>query len=266
MDNLKIALIQSSIFWQDTDANLMKFSSMLKKIEEDTDIVVLPEMFSTGFTMQVRDLTKPVGKQAFEWMKKQAASMNKILTGSILTESKNRFYNRMYWVKPDGTYSYYDKRHLFHMAGEHEIMTAGEERKIVEHKGWRFHLQICYDLRFPVWAKNHFNPQKNTYDYDVLIYIANWPQVRKQAYISLLQARAIENQAFVIWVNRIGNDGNNMLYSGDTRMIDPYGKIQKQSAPHQENILYVRPDAALLHHFREKFTVGLDWDTFVLDL
>ncbi len=262
MKDIKIALVQTSIVWQDTRANLEKYEQILAKVDEDARLVILPEMFSSGFTMEVENLEKPVGKKAFEWMKEKAVSLQRIIVGSILTEENRGYFNRMYWMRPDGTYDYYDKRHLFHMAGEHRVMTAGEERKIVQYGSWKFNLQICYDLRFPVWSKNHYDAGKDEYEYDVLIYIANWPEVRKEAYLPLIRARAIENQAYVIWVNRTGEDGNGIPHSGDTQIVDPYGKIVAKLEAHQEGILYGMLEGEKLQHFRKKFKVGLDWDEF----
>ena len=165
-------------------------------------------------------------------------------------------------MNPDASFEYYDKRHLFHMAGEHHIMTAGKERKIVNFKGWKLNLQVCYDLRFPVWAKNNYDHSNDTYDYDALVYIANWPKVRRQAYLPLLQARAIENQSYVIWTNRIGMDGKQIAHSGDTRLIDPYGKISESLDEDEEAVLYATLSSTLLNDFREKFKVGLDWDSY----
>ncbi len=262
MEDIKIALIQSDIVWQDTGANLRKYDRILTNPEADSPLVILPEMFSTGFTMEVEQLEKPVGKQAFEWMRDKSVSLQKTITGSVLTEENGRYFNRMYWMRPDGSYAYYDKRHLFHMAGEHRVMTGGNERRIVKYGDWKFNLQICYDLRFPVWSKNRYDVHSDEYEYDVLVYIANWPEVRRQAYLPLLQARPIENQCYVIWVNRTGEDGNGISHSGDSRVIDPYGKIIAQLDAHQEGILDARLDGAKLQHFRNKFKVGLDWDNF----
>ena len=262
MKDINIAMIQTDLYWRNTSTNLQLFSDFLDEVHKKTEIVILPEMFSTGFTMDIEGLQQPTGKLTLEWLKTQSAKHNMILIGSILTEENNKYFNRMYWMRPDGSFDFYDKRHLFHMAGEHKIMTGGEVQKIVEYRGWRFNLQVCYDLRFPVWAKNHYDNTTDKYAYDVLIYIANWPEVRKQAYLPLLQARAIENQSFVIWTNRIGKDGKGIIHSGDTRLIDPYGKVQNKMEAHQQGILYSTLNGEMLQYFRAKFKVGLDWDEF----
>lgn len=263
-ESVNLSLIQMDIAWENIPANLHKLENLFQKIPAETEIIVLPEMFSTGFTMNVENLPKPVGKTAFEWMKNQAKVLNKIITGSILTEEKGKFYNRMYWVKPGGDFEYYDKRHLFHMGGEHKIMTAGKERKIISFNGIKFMLQICYDLRFPVWSKNRYDKKKDEYEYDVLIYIANWPESRKYAYLNLLKARAIENQSYVIWVNRTGTDGKGNIHSGDTQFLDPQGKILQKSREGKEEILNINLKKEIVKNLRDNFKVGLDWDDFII--
>jgi predicted amidohydrolase len=177
-----------------------------------------------------------------------------------LIEDGGKYFNRMFWVKPDGFYETYDKRHLFRMGNEHKTMSAGAERKIVELKGWKINMQICYDLRFPVWSKNNFEDGK--YEYDALLYIANWPEIRSLAYKSLLTARAIENQSYVIWVNRVGKDGNNIYHTGDTMILDPYGEIIYQIEAGKEQRISGTLSKQKLEDFRKKFTVGMDWDGF----
>jgi len=261
-NNIKLALIQADLLWQNTQGNLAKFDKLLAGLPTDIDIVILPEMFATAFTMQVEKLEKPVGKLALEWLQIKAKNLNKILLGSLLYEEKNKYYNRMFWVNPDGSYNFYDKRHLFRMGNEEAVMTAGNQRVIVPYKGMKFMLQVCYDLRFPVFVKNNFDKQSKSYEYDAIVYIANWPEVRKQAYTQLLKARAIENQAYVIWVNRVGTDNKGTLHSGDTQVIDPYGNVISQLPPYHESILYAHIDLDNLQEIRKNFKVGLDWDEF----
>jgi len=256
------SLIQADLVWENTQANLDKFDKLLSEIPDETEMVILPEMFSTGFTMNVDNLEKPLGKKAFEWMRDKAKELQKIIVGSILTEDQGKYYNRMFWMRPDATYDYYDKRHLFHQGGEDKVMTAGEKKTIVTYKGVRFLLQICYDLRFPVWSKNNYDPKTGQYDYDAIIYIANWPEIRKQAYLNLTKARAIENQAFVFWVNRLGNDAKNIYHSGDTQIVDAYGNTMASAVSRKENILFVSIDFSFVNNLRENFNVGLDWDKF----
>ncbi len=257
---MKISLIQSDIVWADIQANLVSFEKWIDQVPVETEIVILPEMFATGFTMEVQNFPPPVGKEVFYWMQSQSVKHQKIIVGSVLTEVNGKYYNRMYWMRPDGTYDYYDKHHLFHQAGEDKLMTAGNKPVIVSYKNIKFMLQICYDLRFPVWSRNGYDKQQDAFDYDVLVYIANWPEVRKQAYLSLLKARAIENQSIVIWVNRVGVDGKGLEHSGDTQVIDAKGNILKKATDFSEQILSFDLDIASLQVFRKEFKVGLDWD------
>ena len=257
---MKIALVQSNLIWEDIQTNLSKFDILLSGLSKNTEIVILPEMFSTGFTMNVDNLSKPIGQRAFQWLQQKASATGKVVVGSILTEENIKYYNRLYWMRPDGGFDYYDKRHLFHQSGEDKIMTAGDRRVVVSHKGIKFMLQICYDLRFPVAVKNNYDKETDTYDYDVIVYIANWPEVRKQAYLSLLKARAIENQAYVIWVNRVGEDGQKIHHCGDTQLLDAYGNTVAQSPLNEESLLDIDIDIEALYQFRNQFKVGVDWD------
>ncbi len=259
---IKLALVQANLLWQNTNGNLAKFDQVFQDIDDDTDIVILPEMFATAFTMQVEKFKKPVGKSAFGWLKNKSIEVDKIIIGSLLFEEDNKYYNRMFWARPDGTFSHYDKRHLFRMRNEEAVITAGKHRVIIPFKGMKFMLQVCYDLRFPVWVKNNFDKKTKLHDYDAIIYIANWPEVRKKAYIQLLIARAIENQAYVIWVNRIGTDTNGAQHSGDTQIIDPVGNVIAQLPAYQEDILFTDIDLNKLQEIRNNFEVGLDWDAF----
>ncbi len=261
---MKITLVQANLIWEDTQANLDKFDILLSDLSKDTEIVILPEMFSTGFTMNINNLAKPTGKQVFDWLQQKASAIDKIIVGSILIEENDKYYNRMYWMRPDGSFDYYDKRHLFHQGGEDKVMTAGDRRVVLNHKGVKFMLQICYDLRFPVAVKNNYDKETDTYDYDAIIYIANWPEVRKLAYLSLLKARAIENQAYVIWVNRIGEDDKNMAHIGDSQLLDAHGNIVASCLPNEESLLDFEISIDALYQFRKQFKVGLDWDKFEL--
>lgn len=263
MTDLKVTLVQSDIIWENRDENLEKFSSKLNRINEKPDLIILPEMFATGFSMNVKKCAEKEDGVIAGWLKEKAEKMGCVITGSVLIEDKGKYYNRMFWMKPDGSYETYDKRHLFRMGKEHLTMSQGIARKIVELNGWKINLQICYDLRFPVWSKNRYN--NGEYEYDVLLYVANWPEVRKAAYLSLIPARAIENQCYVIWVNRTGYDGNNIFHSGDSLIADPYGKIITQAEPGTEQFVKTTLSKQKLVDFRKKFTVGMDWDRFDID-
>jgi len=263
MENkINIALIQTDLVWEDTQANLAKFDTLLEDITSETELVIFPEAFTTGFALEPANFEQPVGQKAFKWLKDKAQSLDKIIVASVIFEENKNYLNRLFWMRPDGSFDYYDKRHLFQMGGEHKIMTAGDKPSIVSYKGVKFNLQICYDLRFPVWAKNNYNKESDTHDYDVLLYIANWPNVRKQTYMTLLKARAIENQAYVIWVNRIGVDAHKVSFSGNSLLVDPLGVIQKQTPENIEAILYAKIDLDKLAVLRRGFKVGLDWDVF----
>jgi predicted amidohydrolase len=264
MNNLiHFSLVQADLIWENEQENLKKFNKLIADVSAQTEIIILPEMFSTGFTMNVQNLEKPIGKRAFNWLKNKAVELNKIIVGSILTEENGKYFNRMYWMRPDGSFAFYDKRHLFHQGGEDKVMTAGNKKTIVTYKGIRFLLLICYDLRFPVWSKNNYDTETEEFDYDAIIYIANWPEIRKQAYTYLLKARAIENQANVLWVNRVGVDIKQVYHSGNTQIID-YSGDTIVCIDKQEKIINHSIDFNMLFEYRNSFKVGLDWDVFII--
>jgi len=260
MQDLNITLIQANLVWESPKNNLENFDYKLNQIKNNPDLIVLPEMYNTGFTMNVDKCAESINGESVKWLQQKAKDLNCIIVGSLLIKENGKYFNRLIWMRPDSTHEFYDKRHLFRMSNEHKTMSQGNERKIVELKGWKINLQICYDLRFPVWSRNTI--ENNKYEYDALLYVSNWPEVRSEAYKSLLLARAIENQAYVIWVNRVGGDGNNIAHSGDTMIIDPKGKIVKQAKPHIEEILDTRISSEMLNKFRDKFKIGIDWDKF----
>jgi predicted amidohydrolase len=212
---INVTLIQSDIVWEDRISNLKNYQEKINQIES-TDLIVLPEMFTTGFSMSPKDISEKMNGETIQWMKQNAHKMNSAICGSIIIEEDDKYFNRFIWVNPDGSIHHYDKRHLFSFAGENENYTPGNEKIIIEYKGWRICPLICYDLRFPVWSRN-------SEDYDLLIYVANWPDKRKSAWKSLLIARAIENQCYVIGVNRVGKDSKN-YYSGDSSLINALGE------------------------------------------
>lgn len=217
MENLRITLVQSNLFWEDKNANLKHFESLLKPLAKQTDLIILPEMFTTGFSMNTLKLAELMSGTTVKWLKKQANLLSAAIIGSCIITESGQYYNRLIWVEPNGSIQYYDKRHLFSFANEHEHYTAGEKHLLVEYKGWKIMPLICYDLRFPVWSRN-------TVDYDLLIYIANFPEKRSFAWKQLLTARAIENQAYTIGVNRIGEDGKGIAYAGDSCLLAFSGK------------------------------------------
>jgi len=256
MSTLIITGIQSSLHWEDKEANLQMFEEKIFSISQPTEIVVLPEMFSTGFSMQPKKLAEPMDGETVEWMKRIAAKKKIILTGSVIIEADGNFYNRLVWVLPNGQIGYYDKRHLFAYGDEDQHYTAGKKRLIASVKGWKINLMVCYDLRFPVWSR-----QQGDFEYDVLIYVANWPERRVLAWTSLLRARAIENQSYVIGVNRTGDDGNKIPYTGESMAVDPMGEILYHKND-EEDVFTVTLDKSHLEKTREKFPFWKDADRF----
>ncbi|KJJ37689.1 amidohydrolase [Aequorivita vladivostokensis] len=221
--DLKITLVQSELIWENASANRELFSKKFQTFEGETDLIVLPEMFTTGFSMNAKKLAEPNDGESLNWMISEARKHNCAITGSVIISENDKFYNRLFFVLPDGTYEKYDKKHTFTLAKENETYTAGNERLIVNFKGWKICPLICYDLRFPVWSRN-------TEDYDVLIYVANWPKVRTVAWDTLLRARAIENMSYCVGVNRVGFDGNDHEYVGHSAVYDVLGKQVSPSA------------------------------------
>lgn len=262
MQDLKIAIIQAELEWENCEVNLARFDDKLKQIGADTDLVVLPEMFNTGFSINPGKIAEKADGLAFTWMQEKAATLNCAVTGSILTEESGKFYNRLFWIWPDGSFETYDKRHLFRMGRELQVFTAGKKRLIVELKGWKILPLICYDLRFPVWSKNRYN--NNNYEYDLLIYVANWPVTRSFAWQQLLIARAIENQTYCIGTNRVGRDGKNIAHSGDSVILDFYGNAIAKSETNKEQIICGTLLSEPLKQYRDDFTVGADWDKFTI--
>lgn len=257
MQDLIITTIQTHLFWEDADKNIAHFDAKIAAISELTDIIVLPEMFTTGFTMNPTKLAEEHGGKGLQWMLEKAKQKNCIIVGSISVKDKEHFYNRLYWAKPDGTYEFYDKRHLFQMGNEHEHYTVGTKKLMIDYKGWKICPLICYDLRFPVWSRNR---KDNTYD--VLIYVANWPEVRSYPWKQLLIARAIENQAYVIGVNRVGEDINNISHSGDSGVFNPRGEQISTTQAHQDKTETTTISYQYLQEFRKQFPVMLDGDEF----
>lgn len=259
MNDLKVTLIQSSLFWENKQKNLEQFSKKINDIKEATDLIVLPEMFSTGFSMKPEKLAETMKGETVAWMKEAAKKKNCVVAGSFICEENGRYYNRLLWMNPDGSYVKYDKRHLFSMGDEHNHYAAGEEKIIVELKGWKICPLICYDLRFPVWARNTKDAS-----YDALIYVANWPERRAYPWKTLLLARAIENQCYVIGVNRVGADGNDITHSGDSAVIDAKGEIISKTKPNEEATETVSLSYSDLQEFRKQFPAILDADQFAV--
>ncbi|WP_422857974.1 amidohydrolase [Flagellimonas sp. S174] len=254
-DTLKVALIQSPLIWEDPNANRKAFEKKMALVQTDVDLVILPEMFTTGFTMSPEKIDASEGIKTVNWMQKIAKELQIAIVGSIVFQEEEKFYNRLYFVKPDGECATYNKRHTFTLAGEHKKYESGETRVAVEFKGFRFCPLICYDLRFPVWARN-------TEDYDVLIYVANWPKPRISAWDTLLQARAIENMVYCIGVNRIGLDAKGHEYVGHSAVYDVLGN--QLAFSDTEEILYTTLEKNHIQENRDRLRFLDDRDDFNL--
>lgn len=261
MSNLLVTVIQTNLHWEDKKANLQMLEEKIGNIKERTEVVVLPEMFSTGFSMKPEKLAETMEGETVQWMKRVAAERKIILTGSVIIKENDNYFNRLIWMLPNGQSGIYDKRHRFAFAGEDKHYTAGNKRLIASVKGWKINLQVCYDLRFPVWARQQ--SQSEGPEYDVLIYVANWPERRSLAWKTLLQARAIENQCYVIGINRVGNDGNNIYHSGDSMIIDPLGEIMYYKKD-EEDVFTISLDKEHLKTIREKLPFLKDADHFMI--
>ncbi len=262
MQDLKVTLIQADLHWQNPTANLAMLEEKIWEIGEPTDLIVLPEMFTTGFTMEAATHAEVMNFTTMKWMKQQAAQTGAVVTGSYIVKEAGSFYNRLLWVEPDGNVATYDKRHLFRMANEDNTFTMGEERIICEWKGWRICPLICYDLRFPVWSRNQYLEAEKRMDYDLLLYVANWPAARISAWDILLQARAVENLSYVVGVNRVGQDGNGISYNGHSAMIDFKGTQQKLLTDNVTIHTQTLSGDELLT-YREKFPAYLDADKVI---
>ena len=269
MSTLTITGIQTNLHWENKKANLQMFEEKILSVSQPTEIIVLPEMFSTGFSMQAEKFAESMDGETVQWMKKISAKKKVILTGSLIIsegssidKKETKYFNRLIWMLPNGRCGTYDKRHLFAYADEDKHYTSGTKRLIASVKGWKINLLVCYDLRFPVWSRQS---PSGAPEYDVLIYVANWPKRRIVAWKTLLQARAIENQCYVVGVNRVGVDGKKIYYSGDSMVIDPIGEIVYHKKD-EEDIFTVTLDNSHLEKIREKFPFWKSSDPFrILD-
>ncbi|MCG2418035.1 amidohydrolase [Aequorivita sp. F47161] len=255
--DLKITIIQSELVWERAEANRELFSKKFETIETETDLIILPEMFTTGFSMNAEKLAEPNNGQTLNWMIAEAKKYNCAITGSVIISENSTFFNRLFFVFPNGDYKKYDKKHTFTLAKENETYSAGTERLIVDYKGWKICPLICYDLRFPVWSRN-------TEYYDLLIYVANWPKVRTLAWDTLLRARAIENMAYCVGVNRVGLDGNEHEYSGHSAVYDVIGKQVSTTTFENEFLETVILEKEHIETNRKKFRFLNDSDQFTL--
>ncbi|WOD44835.1 amidohydrolase [Hwangdonia lutea] len=256
-NQLKIAIIQSDLVWENPEQNRNNFSKKIKHISEQVDVIILPEMFTTGFTMNAKAVAETMQGKTVEWMKNTASKYNAAMVGSLIISEDNQYFNRLLFVEPSGKIIIYNKRHTFTLVGEDKVFAAGQEKVIVSYKGWNICPLICYDLRFPVWARN-------TEDYDVLIYVANWPKPRVSAWDALLKARAIENMSYCIGVNRVGIDGVDSEYSGHSAVYDVLGNVMTSFKPSKEQTEIVTLEKNHISKYRNKFKFLDDKDAFTL--
>jgi omega-amidase len=251
---LNFLLVQFDIRWENPSENLDELEKLIVKSHHNEHVVVLPETFSTGFSMNTQKLSEKMDGIAITWMKKMAAQMNCAICGSLYISENENCFNRFVWIFPDGQCQWYNKRHLFSMSGEQQVCARGLERVTIDYLGWKIFPLICYDLRFPVWSRN-------TNNYDILLYVANWPAARHKVWDILLNARAIENQCYVLGVNRVGTDGNGIAHNGGTVGIDPKGEVINTLIDKQQTLSLTLSYEAL-HSFRQKFNVLADGDDF----
>ena len=254
-EKIKIALVQSPLIWEDPVENRKSLSKIIDHISFGVDVIVLPEMFTTGFTMSPSTISQTEGEKSVQWMKDQAERKNAALIGSMVFYEAGHYYNRLWFVEPDGKASSYDKRHTFTFAGEDKVYASGKKRLLIDFRGFRFCPLICYDLRFPVWARN-------TENYDLLVYVANWPEKRIDAWDALLKARAIENMAYVIGVNRVGTDYNGHNYVGHSAVYNVLGEPLAFSR--EETVLYAILERDHITDQRQKLKFLEDRDLFSL--
>jgi omega-amidase len=260
LTQLRVTLVQQPLAWHDPGTNRGRFAALLAPLAGGTDLVVLPETFTTGFSMDVERLGEPAGGPTTAWLEDLAGELDAAITGSVITLEDGRYYNRLLWAQPGGTPPrHYDKRHLFRMGREHRHFTAGGGAWTVPWRGFNVCPLVCYDLRFPVFSR-----RRAALDYELLVYVANWPAARAYAWRQLLSARAIENQAYVVGVNRVGPDGNGVAYQGDSAAIDYLGQPLAEAGA-EPALITVALDAARLHAFRERFPAHLDADRFTLE-
>ncbi len=256
MSDLRITLVQTDIHWCEPEANRSMQEEKIWSLRDQTDLIVLPEMFTTGFSMKAKEFAEHENGISGKWMKRMASHTGALLVGSIMCADGGKFFNRMLMAFPDGRFEHYDKRHLFSPADEHKTYTAGRERNIIDYKGWRIFPQICYDLRFPVFSRNDLG-------YDLLLYVANWPEARIYAWQTLLKARAIENQCYSVGVNRVGTDGNQWKFPGSSMICDFLGQVISQGSD-AEQIISSTIQLEPLKDFRSKFNFLSDRDHFEL--
>lgn len=257
-EQLEVAFIQTDLAWEDAKTNRKNFKQKIEELSDSVDLIILPEMFTTAFTMNAEALAETMDGKSVSWLKDQAKANNAAIMGSLIIKENDKFFNRLIFAFPDGYIVTYDKRHTFSLAGEDKVFEAGKEKVIVEYKGWKICPLICYDLRFPVWSRN-------TAEYDVVIYVANWPKPRIAAWDALLKARAIENMSYAIGVNRVGFDKNQNEYSGHSAVYDVLGNNVNTIRPNKEQIEICRLEKKHIAYYRNKLKFLNDKDNFTIE-
>ncbi|HNR91375.1 MAG TPA: amidohydrolase [Dokdonella sp.] len=260
---LRVSLVQGSTRWHDAAGNREYYGGLVRTLAGQGDLVVLPETFLSGFTNETLGNAETMDGEGLRWLRGLAAEVGAVVTGSLVVREGDKCVNRLVWMCPDGSHACYDKRHLFRMAGEHERYTGGSERLVVDINGWRICPQVCYDLRFPVWLRNRWSREAQRFDYDLLVFVANWPSPRRYAWSTLLRARAIENLSYCVGVNRVGSDGNGHAYSGDSAVLDFLGQPLVELGA-QEQVVTVSLDPQALAAHRERFPAWMDADAFTI--
>lgn len=264
MDDLRITLVQLATVWHDAAANRAMYGDAVRAQAGKSDLFVLPETFTSGFSNDAIGKAETMDGPSVAWLRELAREVGAVVTGSMVIRKGEQVFNRLLWARPDGTIAHYDKRHLFRMANEHQRYAGGDRKLFVELEGWRVCPLVCYDLRFPVWSRNRFGAQApGRFDYDLLLYVANWPTPRRHAWSTLLKARAMENLACVVGVNRVGVDGNDLPYAGDSVVLDALGQPLVELGGSPQVVTATLPAAGLQAH-RERFPAQLDADDFVL--
>lgn len=264
MRDLRVSLVQAATLWHDAAANRALYGDLVRGLADRGDLVVLPETFTSGFSNDAVGNAETMDADSVAWLRRLAGDAGCVVTGSMVVRDGERVLNRLLWARPDGSIAWYDKRHLFRMAGEHLRYAGGEARPVFELHGWRVLPQVCYDLRFPVWTRNRFDAAQQRFDYDLALFVANWPAARRYAWRTLLRARAIENLSYVVGVNRVGIDGNDLHYAGDSAVLDPLGQPLVELGALAQTVTCTLSAQALQQH-RERFPAQLDADLFTLD-
>ena len=263
MNNLNIAYIQADLKWEDKTANLQHFNELLEQVQPCTDLILLPETFTTAFPVDPKIFAETEDGPTMQWLQNQAKAKNAVICATFPLEKAGHYFNSLVWMRPDGSHELYFKRHTFTMGGEDKLVERGDRQLVVELNGWRIRPMVCYDIRFPVWARNRYVDGR--YEYDLGFYLANFPDSRMNVWHTLLQARAIENQAYWIGVNRDGEDANDLHYSGESQVINSRGEVISKAEPYQEAVLHCTLEGEKLERFRRKFPLGPDWDAFTIE-